>query len=467
MVEDKQAKRRRTTAGAGHAQRTRVTWFLALPFAVWACTSPTSSESEREASLGVTGSAKIASSVASTAGANPESEPAPNVNGSSALAPPATATSSAAASAPSNAAGACPDSMQRVPGGEFWVGTPGTRGLPDEHPRFLTRVPDLCVDTTEVTVEAYTRCVEQGQCKAKARPRITCNFGRPDRADHPMNCLDWQQAASYCKAQGARLPSEVEWEYFARGGAEYRNYSWGNDSPDGRTCWKRAFTCPVKSFAAGAFGLYDVTGNVWEWTASDHGDYPWPPQMSPHKVYRGGSWSRRFEKWLVPSLRNRDVPTAMGSHLGFRCVTLAPGASCAYGVAPQTENGAALACLHGVDDAECPKHKTWNGVRCAREGEPKCPNGTAPIAGFGCGVSDAILQALRAEEAAAEPSAEHQIPKLSRSSEFDADCMRFQPSRPKAYRLDGATHEDRNLFARDKGCKNRDVGANWNSVCCP
>jgi formylglycine-generating enzyme required for sulfatase activity len=370
-----------------------------------------------------------------------------------------------AGSAPSD----CPQGMARVAGGPFWVGTSGTRGLPDERPRYLTRVPNLCADRTEVTVAAYTRCVEAGQCTAEVRPRLTCNYGRYDRSEYPMNCLDWQQADTFCRARGARLPTEVEWEYLARGGAEYRKFSWGEDEPDGHTCWKRAFSCPVGAFPAGAFGLFDVTGNVWEWTSSDHGDYPWPPRESPHKVYRGGGWSRRFDKWLLSTLRNRDVPTEMGSHLGLRCVTLAPGSVCPYGPASGTPDMPATSpCLHGVDDVECPKGKAWNGVRCARPGEPECPSGTQVEPGHGCQAKRRLHTAPHVSQT--EPG-EHgdapEVPSQKRTPNYDADCQRFQPERPTAFRLEGASHKDRNTFASARGCKNRDVGASWNSVCCP
>ena len=100
-----------------------------------------------------------------------------------------------------------------------------------------------------------------------------------------MNCVDWKQASAYCGWKRMRLPSEVEWEYAARGGSKYLSYSFGNDKPDGKTCWKHVGgTCKVRSFPAGAFGLHDMTGNVWEWTSSGFGPYPWPPAHAIARV---------------------------------------------------------------------------------------------------------------------------------------------------------------------------------------
>src|SRR5690606_12514952 len=130
---------------------------------------------------------------------------------------------------------------------------------------------------TEVTLAQYHKCVKAGSCKRAKADRFTCNQSRAkSHAEHRVNCVDHRQATAYCEWAGARLPSEVEWEYAARGGDKYYKYSWGNSHPDGNCCWKQNGTCPVKSYAPGAFGLYDMTGNVWEWTSDWYGPYPWP-----------------------------------------------------------------------------------------------------------------------------------------------------------------------------------------------
>ncbi len=259
---------------------------------------------------------------------------------------------------PAAPADACPAIMAFVPGGEFWMGSSRRRGGRDEQPRFLTRVADFCLDTYEVTTASYEHCVRSGTCSAPHGSQSRCNY--PLREDHPINCVDWTQADAYCKAQGARLPTELEWEYAARGGAQYFQFSWGFEPPEGRTCWKGSQTCPVGSFAAGAFGLHDMSGNVWEWTSDWFGDYPTPRSSGRAKVFRGGGWSGRFDKWLGTTLRNRSNPERWGSYLGFRCARLAQDAVCPFGVGDQPG-----VCRHQVLDAECSDDQTFDGQRCA------------------------------------------------------------------------------------------------------
>lgn len=349
----------------------------------------------------------------------------------------------------------CPPSMRKVRGGEFRVGAvPG--GNPDESPRFVTEVRGFCIDSTEVTVDAYARCVAEGKCRPALGKSVSCNARHTDRGKHPINCVSHPQAATYCAWRDERLPTEIEWEYAARGGDSQRKYPWGDASPDGHACWKSAHSCAVASFEAGAFGLFDMSGNVWEWTASDFGAYPWSMPLAgeyPLKIYRGGGWSRRFDKWMQLGLRNRALPQDLGAHLGFRCARDVPSLACPAGPGP---NGT---CLRTVVSVECAGETSWNGQRCAKSGEPLCPDGHHPQPSQGC-VRD-VKMVIRGE--AIDLAAVQRV----RTPGFDSDCRSTQPNRPKAYRLSGSTHQSRNLAAKAAGCKNRDVGAGWNSTCCP
>ena len=344
--------------------------------------------------------------------------------------------------------------MLPIPAGEFWVGTHNATYDHEENPRFRTRVAAFCADETEVTTAAYEGCVKGGACRATDTKNKTCNSSQKGRGDHPINCLDFDQAVAVCAARGARLPDEVEWEYLARGGAEMRNFSWGKESPDGRACWKHHQSCAVKTYAPGAFGLYDVAGNVWEWTESWFSPHPWPAVTGQRRVVKGGGWSRRFDKWLVPTLRNREKPSQTGSHLGVRCVLTLPDVRCPSG---QPDNGR---CPRQIEEVDCLDGRRWNGARCASERDAeRCAPGTHEEPGRGCVREIVAVSAETALDLAAVTRAP--------SPEFDADCQANQPTRPHAYRYSGGEHLARNDVGSAAGCKNRDVGVGWNSACCP
>jgi hypothetical protein len=268
-----------------------------------------------------------------------------------------------------------------------------------------------------------------------------------DRGNHPVNCVDFDQAEAYCAFAGKRLPTEREWEYAARGGAEERRYSWGEEDPTPeRACYIHPGTCPVASFAPGAFGLYDMTGNVWEWTSTWFGSYPGEALSGRYRVYRGGSWSRRFPHWLTTTLRNRYEPGEWSASVGMRCARTRLPLVCPEDtesrVGPRGE-----ACVRVRGTPRCEPTRMWNGEMCTVGGGPSPrPDAAAPLLGA--------------------PLDEAPITR-TRTPEDDADCRSHYAGKPSAYRFSGATFHARNKPLEAAGCTRRVMGQTWTSACCP
>jgi sulfatase modifying factor 1 len=178
------------------------------------------------------------------------------------------------------------------------------------------------------------------------------------RATHPVVQVSWDDAVAYAKWAGKQLPTEAEWEFAARGGLEGKRFNWGDEvRPSGRhmaNTFQGDFpyrqtaddgfsrTSPVKSFPPNGYGLYDMAGNVWQWTADWYRDTtfaerasqglcdnPTGPDSSvdaespgPRRVIKGGSFlcHESYCESYRPSARRGTAPDTGSSHVGFRLV---------------------------------------------------------------------------------------------------------------------------------------------------
>jgi formylglycine-generating enzyme required for sulfatase activity len=233
--------------------------------------------------------------------------------------------------------------MVYVPGGEFRMGT--TWSLSDRV--HTVALDSFWIDHTEVTNANYGRCVAAGACSAPT----TCSWGEPTyedaaKADHPVTCVTWEAARTYCAWAEGRLPTEAEWEYAARG-PDSALYPWGDEFDGTRlnSCDANcpheegkitdyddghAQTAPVGSYPSGAAwcGALDMAGNIWEWVADWHEHYPLTRQTNPtgpesgsERIIRGGSWYDNNEYgFLRADNRHPYDPRASDYLTGFRCV---------------------------------------------------------------------------------------------------------------------------------------------------
>jgi formylglycine-generating enzyme required for sulfatase activity/tRNA A-37 threonylcarbamoyl transferase component Bud32 len=281
-------------------------------------------------------------------------------------------TRTTAKTAPEAEGGPCPSGMVEISGGVFIMGSDD--GTAEERPPHEMTVASFCLDRTEVTTAAYTRCVAQLGCTPAAFTvswegipenvatfeSAFCRGADQSSPDLPVNCVSWNQADAYCTKVGKRLPTEAEWEFAARNGSRGDPYPWGTLAPDATRAnlcdegcalaWARGGfferrplvrgdrghvgLAPVGSFPDGASraGVLDLIGNVWEWTSSDFCVYPattcenlaWVATSVSHpKVFRGGS----FETYMPA--RARATARLFGQRserfrfadVGFRCAS--------------------------------------------------------------------------------------------------------------------------------------------------
>ncbi|MCD9185335.1 MAG: formylglycine-generating enzyme family protein [Pyrinomonadaceae bacterium] len=260
-----------------------------------------------------------------------------------------------------------PKGMVLLKGGSFQMGSDG--GLPYESPVHTVELDAFLIDEHEVTVAEFAGFVKATNYRTEAEKfgwsgvfdfesgewkRVDgANWRNPEggnltaKDDEPVSQISWNDANEYAKWAGKRLLTEAEFEFAARGGLDGKKYAWGDElRPNGKPVanwWQGKFPekntvedgflsrAPVKSFAPNGYGLYDMTGNVWEWTADwfDENYYENSPKRNPkgaangeEKAIRGGSFlcaENHCSNYRVAG-RSHSTPDSGLNNLGFRCV---------------------------------------------------------------------------------------------------------------------------------------------------
>jgi len=308
------------------------------------------------------------------------------------------------------------EGMRHLPGGTFSMGS--DRFYPEERPRRRVRVDPFWIDETPVTNREFSRFVAATGYRTVAefppdpadypgmlphlaqpgsvvfqRTRGPVNLNEPNQwwqfrpgaswrrplgerssakalDEHPVVHVAYADAEAYAAWAGKSLPTEAEWEYAAKGGLEEAQFAWGDElAPQGKMLanyWQGEFpwanrlldgferTSPVRTYPPNGYGLYDMIGNVWEWTSdwyslpqspseagasccapanprvTDPGASfdPGSPVRIPRKVLKGGSHlcAENYCQRYRPAARSPQMIETSTSHIGFRCIIRAPKA---------------------------------------------------------------------------------------------------------------------------------------------
>jgi formylglycine-generating enzyme required for sulfatase activity len=230
-----------------------------------------------------------------------------------------------------------------VPSGTFWMGcNEAVDGDCEtrEYPYHEVTLSTFEIDKREVSVGEYRACVNDGACTEPPVCADLCNWGTGDREDYPINNINWHQANAYCAWAGKRLCTEAEWEKAARGD-DGRLFPWGNqalscdravmDAGGGAGCG-RGGTLPVGSKPDGAspYGMFDMSGNVWEWVADYYSSTtyqdcaggcsdPTGPSSGEFRVMRGGCFVNSTPANLRASTRVGFRANFADDGVGVRC----------------------------------------------------------------------------------------------------------------------------------------------------
>jgi formylglycine-generating enzyme required for sulfatase activity len=242
-----------------------------------------------------------------------------------------------------------PVGMVLIPAGSFLMGSED--GGEFERPVHEVYLDDFWMDETPVTNQQFAEFVQATGYETEAEraggawgyrdghfsliPNLSWkNYALPEREEHPVVLVSWNDAQAYVKWVGQRLPTEAEWEKAARGGLVGKLYPWGDEKPDGtqsnfaKSPSEIPPTTPVKQFSPNGYGLYDMVGNVWQWCADWYGENyyresplknPKGPEGGLHCVRRGGSWNVIQPFRLRTANRGAMDPYSFVPNVGFRC----------------------------------------------------------------------------------------------------------------------------------------------------
>ena len=242
-----------------------------------------------------------------------------------------------------------PDTMF-IPAGEFKMGSNDTDAEDDEKPSHTVYLDAFHIDRYEVTNAQYKKFVDANPQWQKDRipekyhdgdylKHWNGNSSPPGKDNHPVVYVSWYAAMAYAEWNGKRLPTEAEWEKAARG--EGRNYAWGDFLDPNKANYGENIggTTAVGTYDMNGYGLYDMTGNVWEWCLDEYDAdfYATSPSRNPLaggtvtgilsnwtdvksvRVLRGGSWVSDAQ-FIRVSERTRFTPRITNNARGFRCV---------------------------------------------------------------------------------------------------------------------------------------------------
>lgn len=222
--------------------------------------------------------------------------------------------------------------------------------IQSETPRHTVTLSSFYLDKYEVTNAKFQKFIKKNPEWTTAKIPKQFNNGNylkdwngsefpKDKADHPVTNISWYAAVAYCQSVEKRLPTEAEWEYADRGGLTDKTFPWGDEPVDkARANYGSSeikTTTPVGSYPANGYGLYDMAGNVWEFTADEWGNYSDAFQTNPvaggnlfldksfynvttRRVIRGGSFGGAPLNLRV-TYRDSHPPGGARDFVGFRC----------------------------------------------------------------------------------------------------------------------------------------------------